>query len=209
MVELSEVSRHIERTIGPVETVFHEIVSDGLHIDVHHVKSSFFRRYEVLVTSGMSEWKMAVPDDSREARRAEILTVLPKGWPLNRAAFEKEDHYWPIRLIKSLARFPRDAGTWLGFGHTVANGSEATGALPYAPNIRFNAAAILPPMTLGKDVWSMKSKSGEEVFFWAAVPLYPEEMKFKLENGMDALLDLFDRHKVSERIDVGRASVVS
>jgi hypothetical protein len=46
------------------------------------------------------------------------------------------------------------------------------------------------------------------VFFWAAVPLYPQELQFKLENGMDALLDLFDTHRVTERIDVGRPSVV-
>jgi hypothetical protein len=172
------------------------------------VKSSLLRRYEVLVTSGMSEWEMAVPEDSREPKHAEILGVLPKGWNLGRESFENEEHYWPVRLIKSLARFPRDANTWLGFGHTVANGSEDSGATTYAPNVPFSAAAILPPMTLGKNVWSMKAKSGEEVFFWAAVPLYPEELQFKIENGMDALLDLFDRNKVSERIDVRRRSVV-
>lgn len=55
----------------------------------------------------------------------------------------------------------------------------------------------------------MKSKAGEELFFWAAVPIHMSELKFKLEHGVDRLLDLFDRYKVTDRIDPKRASVVS
>lgn len=38
---IESVSRHIERRIGRIAMVFHEIVSDELHIDVFHVRSSF------------------------------------------------------------------------------------------------------------------------------------------------------------------------
>ena len=31
-----------------------------------------------------------------------------------------EKWYWPIRLLKSLARLPIASDTWLGFGHTMA-----------------------------------------------------------------------------------------
>ena len=30
-----------------------------------------------------------------------------------------EKWYWPIRLLKSLARLPIASDTWLGFGHTL------------------------------------------------------------------------------------------
>ena len=157
----------------------------------------------------MSAKPMSVPADSTESSRAEILVVLPRGWSLSKESFDLEENYWPIRLVKSLARFPHEANTWLGFGHTVGNGADDSTAAPYASNVPFCAAAILPPMTLGEKAWSMKAGSGEQVFFWAAVPLYLEELHFKLKNGADALLDLFDRHKVTERIDIQRPCVVS
>jgi len=207
-VDLDEISRHIERNIGPIHIVFHEIISDDFHIDVHHVKSTFLRRYEVLVTSGMSARAMNVPSDQQRQRFAEMLVVLPRGWPLNHSDFADERNYWPIRLIKTLARFPHQADTWLGFGHTVANGESEGGAIPYADNTELCAAAILPPSTLGESTWCLRSSTGEDVLFWAAVPLYTDELKFKMEHGVDSLLDLFDKYKVTDRIDPRRICVV-
>ncbi len=34
---IQEISAHIEKHLGAVETVFHEIVSDAVHVDVHFV----------------------------------------------------------------------------------------------------------------------------------------------------------------------------
>jgi len=208
--DLTRITKHIEKNIGPVHTVFHEIVSDDLHIDVHHVKSTLFRRYEVLVTSGMSARPMAVPVDSKEPRFAEMLVILPKGWPINRQAFDDEKHYWPVRLIKTLARLPHHAHTWLGFGHTVANGETEKATKPYADGTSLSASIVLPPSSLGETAWALKSgDAGDEVFFWAAVPLHMSELKFKLEHGVDLLLELFDRHGVTDRIDPMRPSVVA
>lgn len=205
---LDEITRHIERHIGPIHTVFHEIVSDELHIDVHHVRSTLLRRYEVLVTSGMSARPMTLPADVDQPAFAEALVVLPKGWPLERSDFDDEKNYWPLRLIKNIARFPHQAKTWLGFGHTIASGDSPQTTLPYAENTALCAAAILPPSTLGESAWTLDTKDGETVFFWAAVPLHMAELEFKLKHGIDPLLDLFDRHGVTDRIDPGRASVV-
>ena len=104
---IGDISRHVCRCVGKIDVVFHEIVSDDLHIDVHHVRSSWRRRFELLVTSGMSERPMSVPDES-ECPYAELAILLPRAWPLNEEAFRNEDHYWPIRLLKFLARFPHE-----------------------------------------------------------------------------------------------------
>jgi hypothetical protein len=206
--DLQQVTRHIERHIGPIHTVFHEIVSDDLHIDVHHVKSTMFRRYEVLVTSGMSAKPMAVPAESNEPRFAEIVVVLPKGWPLSKPDFSNERNYWPVRLMKTLARHAHHNNTWLGFGHTMANGGSESNTQPYAEGTSLCAAVLLPASSLGQAAWSLKRADGQEVFFWAAVPLHMQELKFKLEHGVDPLLDLFDQNRVTDRIDPTRPSVV-
>jgi hypothetical protein len=205
--DIDEITRHIEKNIGQVAIVFHEIVSDDLHIDVHHVKSSLFRRYEVLVTSGMSAKPMTLPEGSTEPRYAEVLVLLPKGWPLTKSAFNDERNYWPLRLLKTFARYPHHANTWFGFGHTLANGESEETTAPYADGTSLCAAILLPPLSLGERAWSLRRRDGMEVFFWAVVPLHMRELNYKLEHGADALLDLFDRHKVDDRIDPQRKCV--
>jgi hypothetical protein len=207
--ELEEITGHIERNIGKVHTIFHEIISDDLHIDVLHVKSTLFRRYEVLVTSGMSTRPMVMPPESKEPRFSEVLIILPKGWPLTQPDFDDERNYWPIRLIKSLARYPHHNNTWLGYGHTIS-GEDAVGerTTPYEEDRHYWAAVILPSMTLDESAWTFKNEAGHEVFFWAAVPIYMNELEYKREHGIDLLLDLFDKYKVTDRVDSKRSSVV-
>lgn len=203
-----EISRHIQRTVGPISTVFHEIVSDDLHIDVHHVRSTFLRRYEVFVTSGMSAKPMTVPDDMRDFAYAEVLAILPRGWPATKESWFDERNYWPIRLLKDLARYAHHNATWLGYGHTVANGDGDAGPKPYAENTRLCAALLMPSATLGEKAWLLQRADGTQCCFWTVVPLHAAELHYKLEHGVDALTDIFDQRQVFDRIDPQRPSVV-
>jgi hypothetical protein len=101
---LEQISAHIEAHLGPVATVFHEIVSDTVHIDVHVVLPTEESPYARLVTSGMSDLPM--PGDNDVPRYLELVATLPGDWRLDRASFEDERWYWPVRLLKQLARFP-------------------------------------------------------------------------------------------------------
>ncbi len=206
--DVDAITGHIEKHIGPIHTVFHEIVSDDLHIDIHHVKSTLFRRYEVLVTTGMSALPMAVPEGEEQPKYAEVVTILPKGWPLTKDAFADENNYWPLRLMKDVARLPHYGKTWIGYGHTMANGASRDDTTPYAPNTRLCATAILPPLTLGEDAWVMRREDGNDVYFWSLLPLHMNELQFKMQHGMDALLDVFDKRGVSDMIDPARRSAV-
>ena len=188
--------------------ILEEIVPGEPRLDVVHIASSFFRRYEVVVTRGMSAKAMAVPSDSSEPRFAELLAVLPKGWPIRTSAFGAEGNYWPIRLLKTLARHPAERNTWLGFGHTHANGSSEAAVKPYAQNTALCATVVLPPATLGERAWNFRRPDGEEVFLWAAVPLHLSELKFKQRHGVGALLDLFDKSRITDKIDPERKPVV-
>lgn len=202
------IAAHVQRHVGRIRTSLAEIVPGDPPITVHHVASTLFRRYELLVTSGMSALPMAVPPEGGGSRWAELMVLLPKGWPMTRAAFDDEDHYWPIRLLKTLARLPHAQATWLGDGHTVANGGDAGSLEAYAPGTRLCAAAILPSMTLGEAMWSLPLAGGETLQFWAVVPLHASELAFKVEHGIDALLERFDAAGVSDRIDPRRRSAV-
>lgn len=201
---IEAISDHIEQHIGPVETVFHEIVSDLVHIDVHVVLPTSDDPFYTLITSGMSDAPMTVPDGCEDYRYAELLLRLPRDWKMTEKAFKNENHYWPIRLLKTLARLPHEYDTWLGFGHTIPNGDPAE---PYASGTKLSCALILPMLNVPKEFQSLVISEDKTINFWGVYPLYPEETQHKLVSGTDSLLALFEKHAVSEVIDIQRRNV--
>ena len=144
---IADIDRHITKTVAPVDSVFHEIVSDDLHIDLHIVQASADRPFHTIVTSGMSELPMITPPDSSEMRYAELCILLEPSWQLSQESFADEGWYWPLRLLKTLARYPTENAAWLGYGHTIALANPPE---PFATNTTLCAALVIPPLTLGE-----------------------------------------------------------
>jgi hypothetical protein len=200
---IEAVEAHITRHVGPVESVFHEIVSDKVHLDVHFVKAGDGRPCHVLVTSGMSDRPMTLPEGVDAPEYAELLICLPPDWKLSQEDFGDEANYWPVRWLKTLARLPHDYRTWLGAGHTVPNGDPPE---PFADNTDLCGMLVLPPVRFGDD-FPVLEAGGKRIGFYALIPLYADEMAFKLEHGTGDLLDRFDAAGVDEVVDIGRPSV--
>lgn len=203
-MHLEEISDHIEKHIGPIQSVFHEIVSDTVHIDVFWVAPSEKRPYHTLITSGMSDRPMHVPEELEGLAFMELMVTLPSTWRVDQEAFEDERWYWPVRTLKFLARFPHKFDTWLGYGHTIPNGDPPEA---YASNTKLNGIIILASPQVPDDFPTLKTNDGTTIHFMSCVPLYQEEMNLKLKKGADALLELFDKHGLSEVIDPDRKNV--
>lgn len=201
---IEAISDHIERHVGEVAGVFHELLSDLVHVDVHMVEATRERPIHTLITSGMSDRPMIVPPEAAELEYAELMIYLPPEWPLTQEAFEDEANYWPVRLLKTLARLPHEYDTWLGEGHTVPNGDPPE---PYADNTKLVCALLTPPILEEEDFWLLETSPEKIIRFYAIVPLYQEEMDFKLRKGTDALLDRFQQQDVSPVVDVARPNV--
>ncbi len=137
---IEAVSNHVMRWIGPITVVFHEFWSEKVHIDVRYVASTQDRPIEILVTSGMSELPMTTPKGEDVPRFAEIVAILPEG-PLLGEAAKDERNYWPVQMIKQLARYPHQHKTWLGSGHSLNEGVGP--AAPFAPNTRLSSVILL------------------------------------------------------------------
>lgn len=198
---IEEISAHIERHLGEVNGVFHELVSDTVHIDVHYVKPTRERPYHTLVTSGMSDLPMSVPERVDATRFMELLVTLPEEWLVDQEAFANEAWYWPIRQLKYLARFPHKYDTWLGWGHTIPNGQPAE---PFANNTRLSGVILLPSVNVPEEFFTLEINPEKTIEFYSIVPLYEEEMNLKLARGTDALLERFDKHGISDIIQIDR-----
>lgn len=201
---IEQISAHIEEHLGTVETVFHEIMSDTVHIDVLWVKPTEAFPFHRLVTSGMSDLPMHTPPGATAPRYAELMMTLPADWKLDQASFEDEAWYWPIRMLKILARLPHKHDTWLGFGHTMPNGDPPE---PYASNTALCGVLILPSITVPEAFHRLPIHVGKEITFYSVVPLFEAEMNLKLRKGVNDLLSLFDKKKVSDIVDIARADV--
>lgn len=201
---IEAISAHIERHLGPIAGVFHEIISDLVHIDVHVVPASEPFPFLRLVTSGMSDLPMTLPEGAPGSAYMELMVTLPADWPISDDAFEDERNYWPVRLLKTLARLPHEYDTWLGFGHTIPNGHPAE---PYAPGVGFDGAIVLPPVTAPEGFGTLQLDDARTIEFMSIVPLYPEEMDLKLKKDAEALLDRFDAKNIQDVIVPGRVNV--
>lgn len=201
---LEQISAHIAQNLGEVESVFHEIVSDTVHIDVHWVKPNSHYPYHRLVTSGMSDLPMHVPEGFEGPRHMELMITLPYDWQISEEAFRDEAWYWPVRLLKFLARLPHKYDTWLGYGHTIPNGDPAE---PYAPGTALSGCIILPSVSVPPAFYELPVDADKTIAFLSAVPLFQGEMNLKLRKGVDALLDLFDRKNIRDVVDPARADV--
>jgi hypothetical protein len=201
------VGDHLTRWFGEDDDswVFHEIVSDLVHVDVHFVSPTDERPWYTLVTSGMAERPMTVPAGLEDARHAELVLALPRGWPLGGEAFEEERHYWPVRLLKTLARLPHEYDTFLWLGHTVPNGDPPE---PYADGTELCGAILLPPLRTPDGFDELRLADGRAVRFLGVYPLHADEMDLKLQRGPDKLADLLEPAGVTELLDPARPSVV-
>ncbi len=198
------ISKHIERYIGPIEAVFHEIVSDLVHIDVHFVKPSQERPFHTLITSGMSDRPMAPPPDCREYAFAELMICLPPEWPISDEAFNNPNNYWPVEWLKRMARFPHEYQTWLFEGHTVPNGDPAE---PFARNTKFCGWLLFPPALAPEEFHELKVSPEKTIYFFSLFPLYESEMNLKLKKGTEELINRMADNDVCELIELGRKNV--
>ena len=202
---LQAIDDHIERYLGPVDFVFHELASDVVHVDLHVVPPTEERPYLMIVTSGMSDLAMTVPDGAEELRYAELMIALPADWPLDPESLKNERHYWPLRALKFLARLPHEHDTWLAWGHTIPNGDPP---VPFAPNTELCGLLLLAPTTTAREFCELRVNDEKTVYFYAVFPLLRDEMDFKLEHGTEALLPYFGEVGLTENLDIARRSVL-
>ena len=141
------------------------------------------RDYYTLVTMGMGAHRMHVPEELAEYKleRAELAIALPADWKLDQESMKDERWYWPIRLLKVLARLPIASDTWLGFGHTMNNEED------FAENTKLCAAILTGPQSTEEGGEVCTLPGGEEVNFYQVIPLYRDEFDNKMEQDAHAL----------------------
>lgn len=199
--ELDQYENFIAEQFGEYNEVAHEIVSTDIHLDVILVPPTEDSNYYKLITMGMGAYKMNVPRNLKEyeLERAELVIYLPPTWDIKSG---KEEDYWPIEQLKTSARVPVECNTWLGYGHTISFDEDNT---PYADNTKFCSMLVLPAANKNGEALDLRMKTKGKINFYQLFPIYEEELEYKQQHDVQALLELFG-DDISPIIDINRAN---
>ncbi|WP_106793357.1 suppressor of fused domain protein [Aquimarina sp. Aq78] len=187
-------------------TVFHEIPTLDLHLDVYFIKPEN-AQFNILLTSGMSTLKMNVSEQAENPTKlefAELMMLIPKEIEFEQVYSGENKNDWIISILKQTAKFPHFYDTWIGIGHTIQAKEDMT---PYSNETEFVGALILPSVTFGKDFTEIK-KDGRKINIYNVLPLYKNEMEYKIENGYNKLLNLLIKSNGKEVLDLNRKNLI-
>jgi hypothetical protein len=174
--------------------VYHEVIPYEPHIDILTFPPGHQNRnYFTMVTSGMSDLNMQVPEDCPDDPvRVELIFYCS----VSNAEYKE--------TLRTIAHFPHDYKTWIGPGHTIPNGDPPQ---PVWESLHLEYFLFLPALV------NPEYKLGEKLiiqeipvhFLWL-VPISSSECEFLWKNGLRALLDVFKENNYLPVYDPGRKS---
>ena len=193
---------HLDRYLGSEGKIFHEKVSETVHLDLSVHSPTEERPFFTVATMGVSDAGLNVPNGAEEYRHIELLCYLPLGWNVD-FANTGEESWWPGRLLKQLGRFVHEYRTFFAPGHTIPNPGG-----PYTAGSVLETALLVPPF-LDDEAFHVLEDSGKECRFLAVWPITSAECQLKLERGTGDLLDILEKAGVSPVIDPYRNCAVT
>jgi hypothetical protein len=147
------------------------------------------RDYYTLVTNGMSDMRMHMPQNSPDPPRLELEVYV-----------KQVDENITHRLIQD-AVFPFVERTYLGHGDTI------DWMIPIVEGSKLTADLLIYSILTKHREMKLEIEGDPVQLLWV-VPITSEELVYKKENGLDALLSVFDKVKHPMVLNVARPSYV-
>lgn len=199
---LEAIETHVRLHIGEIETVWHEKISDKVHLDVLIVPPSPQYNWYTLITSGMSDLPMQGADP--EDRYAELVLCLPPTWKLSQQAFQDQRNYWPVEWLKRVARLPHEYQTWVGAGHTIPNGDPPE---PFHDSTAMCCWMLIGPVWFPDEFRTLRVTPQRTINFLTILPLYQSEVDYKLQHGAEELAKGMGELQLTEVMRFDRPNV--
>jgi len=155
-----------------------------------------------IVTNGLSEYKMNVPESLKGLEYNEIFFCLPSYWEWQQ--LENPNMNWIFPWIQRLTKYVVEKKTWFGHGHTMPCGKDMESL---SSTMLQNHFILSSPMLLEKELIPIQL-SDKSVQFLAIIPIFGEEMDYKQGKGTLKLLKKLQSRGVNELLDDYRSSVL-
>lgn len=175
--ESATLKAYIEHTFGQIDGVINDDDPDGLACPIVVIKPTAQTPYYTLITHGMGAYTMNTPDNDTPAH-GELLIRVPPNWQLD--SDDAKDS-WVIDWLRTLAKHPLTHNSYFASGHTIPTGGAIVGT-------KFECFLLLEADDKDYDIACVKLPSEKVVVFYQVIPLYKQELQYKLDAGNMALM---------------------
>lgn len=156
----------------------------------------------VLMTNGLSDYKMPVPEKVEGREYNELFFCLPSYWE-----WEDMDNprtNWIFHWIQRLSKHVVEKNTWFGHGHTMPCGANMESL---SETMTQNHFFLSDPILLENELAPI-TVDGREIYFLGIIPIFSDEMDYKQSKGTFKLLQKLRNKGVTEQLDDFRATIL-
>lgn len=156
----------------------------------------------VIITNGLSDYQMPVPEKVAGREFNEIYFCLPSYWEWQE--LENPRMNWIFPWIQRLAKYVVDKQTWFGAGHTLPCGKEMQ---ELSETMRQNHFFLSDPILLEQQLAPIEV-DGKIIYMLAIIPIFPDEMDYKQGKGTFKFLQKLSNQGVTEKLDDFRSTIL-
>lgn len=156
----------------------------------------------IIMTNGLSSYKMPVPDKYKGREFNELYFCLPSYWDWQ--DIENPNLNWVYTWIRKMANYVIDKQTWFGVGHSIPNGKES---LPISLTMKQNNFLLSDPILLEQELDTIQVDD-RTIHFLAIIPIFQDEMNYKQARGAFKFFQKLNSANVTEKLDDYRSTVL-
>jgi hypothetical protein len=156
----------------------------------------------VLMTNGLSDFRMQVPESLQGREYNELYFCLPSYWDWS--DLENPNMNWIYPWIQRLTSYVVKNNSWFGHGHTMPCGKEMHSL---SSTMLQNHFILSHPILLDEEL-TLIELNEKIIHFLAIIPIFPDEMDYKQGKGTFKLMQKLSQHGVNEKLDDYRSTVL-
>jgi hypothetical protein len=149
----------------------------------------------VLVTNGLSDYRMPVPEKEEGKEYNELYFCLPSYWEWEDRSNPRMN--WVFEWIQRLVKYVLTNETWFGHGHTMPCGE---GMKSLSETMKQNHFFLSNPMHLENEMAPVIANS-KRIFFLGIIPIFEDEMDYKQGKGTFKFVQKLMNKDVTEKLD--------
>jgi len=156
----------------------------------------------ILMTNGLRNYKMPVPEKMKGFEHNEIYFCLPSYWEWE--DLDNPQTNWVFEWIQRLATYVVEEESWFGHGHTMPCGKEMKSL---SKTMRQNHFFLTSPILLEEELTPILVDE-VSVNFLGVIPIFADEMDYKQGKGTYKFMKKLKNQSVTEKLDDFRATVL-
>lgn len=156
----------------------------------------------VVMTNGLSNYQMPVPEKWEDRAFNELYFCLPSYWEWEDLGNPNTN--WVFDWLQKLAAYVVEKETWFGHGHTMPCGKEMK---PLSSTMKQNHFFLSDPMLL-IDELAPVSVDDKTIRFLSVIPIFKDEMDYKQHKSTFKFVQKMDNAGITEKLDDFRSSVL-